>query len=49
VKLGASFTGSTVIVNDTGALVSLPPFAVPPSSCAVTLTVAAPLASAAGV
>ncbi len=48
-KLGASFTGSTVIVNVAAALVSTPPPAVPPSSVAVTATTATPNASAAGV
>src|SRR6516225_5734194 len=48
-KLGASFTGVTVIVNVCGALVSTPPLAVPPSSWARTVTVAHPLASGAGV
>jgi hypothetical protein len=42
-------TGLTTIVKACGALVSEPPFAVPPSSWAVTVTVAAPFASAAGV
>ena len=31
------------------ALVSFPPFAVPPSSCAVTVTFVEPFASGAGV
>ena len=48
-KLGASFTSDTSIVNVCGALVSLPPSASPPSSTASTVTVAVPLASAAGV
>jgi hypothetical protein len=42
-------TGAIVIVNALGLLVSLPPAAVPPSSTARTVTVATPLASAAGV
>ena len=46
---GASFTGVTLMVNVCGADVSLPPFAMPPLSCAVTVTVALPKASAAGV
>jgi len=44
-KLGASFTGVTVMVNVCGALVSTPPFAVPPLSFRVTRTVAVPEAS----
>ena len=44
VKLGASFTAVTVIVNVCGALVSTPPFAVPPLSCSVTVIVAVPIA-----
>ena len=43
-KEGASFTGVTEIWN-TAVAVSIPPFAVPPSSCAVTVTVATPFAS----
>ena len=46
---GASLTAVTVIVKVCGAEVSTPPFAVPPLSLAVTVTVAEPLASAAGV
>src|SRR5207248_2449971 len=46
---GASLTGLTVMVNVCGAEVSTPPFAVPPLSCSVTVTVAVPLASGAGV
>ena len=46
---GASLTGVTVIVNVCGALVSAPPFAVPPESFATTVTVADPFAFAAGV
>jgi hypothetical protein len=49
VKLGAWLTNKTVIVNVCGALVSTPPLAVPPSSCSRTVTVADPLALAAGV
>src|ERR1044072_50507 len=49
VKLGASFTGFTVIVKVWMALVSTPPLAVPPSSWIWTETVAEPLALAAGV
>ncbi len=49
VKLGASFTAVTVIVNVCAALVSTPPLAVPPSSWILTVTVAEPLALAAGV
>ena len=39
---GVSFTGVTVTVKVWGALVSTPPLAVPPSSCAMTVTVAEP-------
>src|SRR3954469_7395522 len=41
--------GFTVIVNVCAALVSTPPLAVPPLSCAVTVTVADPVAPAADV
>ena len=37
------------MVNVCGALVLVPPFAVPPSSRALTVTVAEPLAFGAGV
>src|SRR5207237_88126 len=47
VKLGGSLTAVTVMVKVCGALVSLPPLAVPPSSLAMTVTWATPLASAA--
>jgi len=46
---GTSFTAVTVIVNVWSALVSTPPLAVPPSSLRLTVTVAEPFASAAGV
>ena len=46
---GASFTGVTVIVKVCAALVSAPPLAVPPLSWIWTVTVAVPLALAAGV
>ncbi len=49
VKPGVSLTAATAIVSVWGALVSLPPSAVPPSSWARTVTVAVPLAFAAGV
>ncbi len=49
VKLGASLTAVTVIVNDCGADVSTPPAAVPPLSCSTSVMVAMPLAFAAGV
>jgi hypothetical protein len=49
VKLGASFTGVTVIAKVCGALVSDPPFAVPPLSLNVRVIVALPFAFAAGV
>jgi hypothetical protein len=49
VKLGASLTGVTVMVKDCEALVSTPPPAVPPLSCAATLIVALPLALGAAV
>ena len=39
---GASLTGVTVMVNVCGAEVSWPPFAVPPLSRSVTVTVALP-------
>src|SRR4030095_6062890 len=42
VKLGASFTELIVMVNVWGALVSTPPFNVPPSSWLLTVTVALP-------
>ena len=45
-KLGL---GVTVIVNVCGALVSTPPFAVPPLSCSCTVTVADPVAPDASV
>src|SRR5207244_806061 len=48
VKLGASLTGVIVSVNVCGAEVSLPPFAVPPSSCAVTVTVGVPFGATDG-
>ena len=48
-KLGASLTPVTVIVNDCGAEVSTPPSAVPPLSCATSVIVALPLAFAAVV
>ena len=48
-KLGGSFTPLTVIVNVWVALVSSPPFAVPPLSWRKTLTVADPFSLAAGV
>src|SRR5262249_25895071 len=48
-KEGASLTGVTVIVKLCGALVSTPPFAVPPSSWRSTVMVALPKALAAGV
>ena len=46
---GASHTPFTVMVKVQAAEVSLPPKAVPPSSCATTVTVATPLALGAGV
>ena len=46
---GTSFTGVTLIVNVCGADVSTPPLSVPPLSCALTVTVAEPLAFAAKV
>src|SRR4029079_4216322 len=49
VKLGASFTAVTVMVNVCAALVSAPPLATPPLSCSCTVTVADPFAVAAGV
>ena len=44
-----SLTDTIVMVKVLGALVFEPPFAVPPSSTAVTVTVATPCASAAEV
>ena len=44
-----SHTGLMVMVNEHETEVSLPPLAVPPLSCAFTLTFATPLALAAGV
>src|SRR3954469_23596480 len=49
VKLGASLTAVTVTVKVCVALVSMPPLATPPLSCSCTVTVAEPLALAAGV
>ena len=49
VNTGASLTAVTVTSKDCGALVSLPPPAVPPSSDRVRVMVAVPLALAAGV
>ena len=40
--IGASFTGSTVMVNICGADVFTPPFAVPPLSCSTSVIVAVP-------
>ena len=48
-KLGASFTGVTVIVKLWGADVSTPPPAVPPLSCSTTVIVAVPFAFGAAV
>ena len=48
-KLGASLTAVTLMTKVCGAEVSLPPLAVPPLSCARTVTVAVPFAFAAGV
>ena len=47
--VGLSLTGVTVIVNVCGALASIPPLAVPPSSFARRPTVAVPFAFAASV
>ena len=51
VKLGASFTGVTLIVMVFALLVSAPPLAVPPLSCTLKLKLAylLPLALIAGV
>ena len=46
---GASFTGVTVRRKVCGALVSTPLLFVPPLSCAMTVTVAVPVAFVAGV
>ena len=47
--VGASLTAVTETVKVWGALVSIPPLAVPPSSCNITVTTATPFAFAAGV
>ena len=47
--VGASFTGVIVIVNVCAALVSTPPFAVPPLSWILTVTIAEPFACGADV
>ena len=49
VKLGASFTGVTVMVKVCAALPLVPPLAEPPVSCNCTVTMAVPLELAAGV
>ncbi|MPM87169.1 hypothetical protein SDC9_134263 [bioreactor metagenome] len=49
VKLGTSFTAVTVIVKVTVSAVLSPPLSVPPLSLNTTVTVALPLAFAAGV
>jgi hypothetical protein len=46
---GASFIAVTVIVKVCALLVSEPPLATPPSSLSTTVSVAEPLALAAGV
>src|SRR5476649_233311 len=46
---GGRLIGVTVMTNVTGALVSMPPFAVPPLSWSVTVTVAEPFMPVAGV
>ena len=48
-KEGASLTAATAIVKVCAALVSTPPSATPPLSCARTVTVALPFAFGAGV
>src|SRR5262249_9296096 len=48
-KLRASVTGVAAVGKVCGALGSTPPLAVPPSSCATTVTIALPKASGAGV
>ena len=48
-RVGASAIAVTVMVKVCAAVVATPPLAVPPSSWAVTVTVALPLAFAAGV
>ena len=48
-KLGASFSWLTVIVNVCALLVSTPPSAMPPLSLMLTVTVAVPWALGAGV
>ena len=47
--VGGSFTGTTVMVNVTGADWLTPPLAVPPLSCSTSVIVAMPLANGAGV
>ena len=47
--VGASFTGVIVIVNVCAALVSTPPFAVPPLSWILTVTIAEPFVCGADV
>ena len=47
-NVGSSFTATTVI-RKLFVAVSTPPLSMPPSSCAITVTVAVPLALAAGV
>jgi len=49
VKTGTSLTAVTLMAKVCGALVSMPPLAVPPSSIRVRVILALPLASAAGV
>jgi hypothetical protein len=49
VALGTSFTAVTVITNVCAALVSTPPFAVPPLSVSTSVIVAVPLAFASAV
>src|SRR5438094_382562 len=49
VKLGASFTGVTVMVKVCAALPLVPPLAEPPSSCNCTVIVGTPLDLAAVV
>ena len=48
-KLGASFTAVTLMTKVCSALVSTPPFDMPPLSVSLTVIVADPLAFAAGV
>ena len=49
VNIGASFTGITIMSNDSVALSSIPPFVVPPSSFNFIVIVAVPFSLGAEV